>query len=139
LALDFLEVQLSKVIRELDAKKFIYLDIEEHKPHLLAADVLFLDIEMPNTNGLELAEKIIEVNPNIEIVFVTAYNEYAVQAFEVNALDYLLKPVKTERLAKTLARLDENNDSKKSLSEQRQLRINVCGELTFEAENKTLE
>lgn len=69
------------------------------------ADVVFLDISMPEMNGLTLAENIMNIAPSTQIVFVTAYNEYAIKAFELNVLDYLLKPVSRERLAKTVARL----------------------------------
>jgi len=68
-------------------------------------DVVFLDIEMPGIRGLELAAMLPDVCPNAEVVFTTAYDQYAVEAFEVNALDYLLKPVRLDRLEKTLARL----------------------------------
>jgi two-component system, LytTR family, response regulator len=68
-------------------------------------DVAFLDIDMPCMNGLVLADKIMQINSGVTVVFVTAYNEYAIEAFELNALDYLLKPVRGERLQKTLERL----------------------------------
>lgn len=68
-------------------------------------DVAFLDIDMPEINGIQLAERLMEKNNKINIVFVTAYNEYAVEAFELNALDYLLKPVSEERLQKTISRI----------------------------------
>jgi len=65
----------------------------------------FLDIEMIGMSGIELAERLLSINSEMEIVFVTAYNHYATQAFEVNAVDYLLKPVQPARLKKTLDRL----------------------------------
>ncbi len=68
-------------------------------------DIAFLDIEMPKTNGLELAEKIVALNGDMEIVFVTAYDQYALEAFRVNALDYLLKPLSAEDVERTVARL----------------------------------
>ena len=78
----------------------------------LRPDVLFLDIRMPGRNGIEVAAGIIdqwdadaEDTPFPALVFVTAYEQYAVQAFEAHAIDYLLKPVQTERLRKTVARL----------------------------------
>lgn len=71
----------------------------------LKPDVLFLDIEMRDLNGLTLAEMIAEETPQLKIVFVTAYNEYALSAFETNAIDYLLKPVSQKRLAKTIERI----------------------------------
>jgi two-component system LytT family response regulator len=65
-------------------------------------DLVFMDIEMPEVNGLTLAAMVIEEYPKIEIVFVTAYNQYAVQAFEVNAIDYILKPLSLARITKTI-------------------------------------
>ena len=68
----------------------------------LQPELAFLDIQMPGLTGLEVAQGI---EGRTRVVFVTAYDEYAVQAFEQAALDYVLKPVKSERLARTLARL----------------------------------
>jgi len=68
----------------------------------LQPELAFLDIQMPGLSGLEVAQGI---EGSTRVVFVTAYDEYAVQAFEQAALDYLLKPLKTERLARTLARV----------------------------------
>jgi two-component system LytT family response regulator len=67
-------------------------------------DVLFLDIQMPMINGFELLS-MIDDEAMPWVVFVTAYDEYALKAFEENALDYLLKPVEKERLAKTVEKL----------------------------------
>ncbi len=68
----------------------------------LEPDLAFLDIQMPGLTGLEVAQGI---EGATQVVFVTAYDEYAVQAFEQEALDYVLKPVKTERLQQTVERL----------------------------------
>ena len=68
-------------------------------------DVVFLDINMPMQNGVELAKKISEVDDSVGIVFVTAYDEHAVQAFELDALDYILKPIDDKRLQMTLDRI----------------------------------
>ncbi len=70
-------------------------------------EAVFLDIDMPELSGLEAAEIIMTHLPETEIIFVTAYEEYALKAFELAAIDYLLKPVSTQRLAKTLARLSQ--------------------------------
>ena len=67
-----------------------------------APDIAFLDIRMPGLTGLEVARA---ARPDLRIVFVTAYDQYAVAAFERAAVDYLLKPVPDERLAETVARL----------------------------------
>jgi two-component system LytT family response regulator len=66
-------------------------------------DVVFLDIEMPGMNGFQLLENIEEFN--FEVIFVTAYNEYMLNALHLSALDYLLKPVDTEELKNALGRL----------------------------------
>ena len=75
----------------------------------LRPDVVFLDIRMPGLSGLEAAEAIVEDWPTAAplplIVFVTAYDQYALQAFERAAVDYLLKPVQPARLARLRARL----------------------------------
>lgn len=68
-------------------------------------DAVFLDIEMPGVNGLQLSSKILDLNENIDIIFVTAFNQYAVEAFELQAMDYILKPLTEERLGKTVRRL----------------------------------
>lgn len=72
-------------------------------------DMAFLDIQMTEMDGLELAERLLSIQPQLHIVFVTAYQEYAVKAFEMNALDYLLKPVHHRRLAVTLQRVAESS------------------------------
>ncbi len=78
----------------------------------LRPDVLFLDIRMPGRSGIDVAAGLLEQweadtgdTPFPALVFVTAYEQYAVQAFETHAVDYLLKPVQTDRLRKTVARL----------------------------------
>jgi DNA-binding LytR/AlgR family response regulator len=75
----------------------------------LRPDVLFLDIRMPGLTGLEVCERLADDWPSDtafpQIVFVTAYDEYAVQAFEARAVDYLMKPVNAQRLGKTCERL----------------------------------
>jgi two-component SAPR family response regulator len=68
-------------------------------------DVAFLDISMPEIDGMQLSGLLLDLDDSIDIVFVTGYDEYAVQAFDRSALDYLLKPVTAERLSKTLDRL----------------------------------
>lgn len=70
-------------------------------------DVVFLDIEMPGVGGLELAAALPDICPEASVVFTTAYDQYALEAFEVNAVDYLLKPVRRERLAKTIAKVEK--------------------------------
>ena len=77
----------------------------------LKPDLIFLDIRMPGKNGLEAA---LELTRQSQVVFVTAYNEYAVDAFDRGAVDYLLKPVDPERLQKTVLRLQERLAEKRA-------------------------
>lgn len=69
----------------------------------LNPDVIFLDIQMPGESGFDLLNKI---DVEAKIIFITAFDEYAIRAFEINALDYLLKPVNPERLRRTIERLE---------------------------------
>jgi two-component system LytT family response regulator len=73
----------------------------------LKPDLIFLDIQMPKKNGFALLPKLENLTPQPAFVFVTAYDEYAIRAFEANALDYLTKPVSSARLAKTILRLSK--------------------------------
>jgi two-component system response regulator AlgR len=72
--------------------------VNRHQP-----DVLLLDIRMPGMDGLEVARHLQALEQPPAIIFTTAYNDYALQAFEIHAVDYLLKPVRRERLAEALA------------------------------------
>ncbi|TGE32806.1 response regulator [Desulfosporosinus sp. Sb-LF] len=74
-------------------------------------DAVFLDIEMPDVNGLQLSEQILDLNETIDIIFVTAFNQYAVEAFELQAMDYIMKPLTEERLGKTVKRLLKNKST----------------------------
>jgi two-component system, LytTR family, response regulator len=71
----------------------------------LQPDLIFLDIQMPGKNGFELLEAIEGKVP--EVIFTTAYDEYALKAFEYNALDYLLKPIEQHRLAEAIVKIEE--------------------------------
>ena len=87
---------VAKAANGLDALRLI----DEQAP-----DVVFLDIQMPGLTGLGLAERLAGDARAPHIVFITAHHQYAVEAFEHSALDYLLKPVNAERLAKTVTKL----------------------------------
>lgn len=138
-ALTFLERQLHKHSQIEVIAKYCYFDIKINKDILNEINIVFLDIDMPNINGLELAEQLLEINPDLFIVFVTAFNEYAVQAFELNALDYILKPVDQKRLKKTLNRISErrqNNAISEPIAEDH-LQINMFQQLSFQTSNAT--
>jgi two-component system LytT family response regulator len=67
-------------------------------------DAIFVDVQMPGMTGFELVDAL-DIHPLPAVIFATAYDEYAIRAFDVNAIDYLLKPVSTERIAHTVERL----------------------------------
>jgi len=75
-------------------------------------DVVFLDIEMPGKSGLQLLEELPREQINYEIIFTTAFNEYALKAFRLSAIDYLLKPIPEKDLMEAIARLRERKDQK---------------------------
>lgn len=75
--------------------------------HRLAPDLVFLDIQMPEMNGFEVLQQL-EVKQLPIVVFVTAYNEFAIRAFEVSAIDYVMKPFDDDRLIQTLNRIREH-------------------------------
>jgi two-component system, LytTR family, response regulator len=68
-------------------------------------DLIFLDISMPKENGLEFAKRLRENGRGMKLVFVTSYKEYATDAFEATAYDYIVKPVEQNRLHKTIQRI----------------------------------
>ncbi|MBN6150738.1 response regulator transcription factor [Xanthomonas sp. AmX2] len=74
--------------------------LAEHRP-----DVAFLDIRMPGLSGIEVARALGELSPRTQVVFVTAYDQYAIDAFEHGAVDYLLKPIARDRLQATVQRV----------------------------------
>jgi two-component system LytT family response regulator len=123
LAIDGLKNALSEfedieVIRECSNGFEAVQSVQELKP-----DLLFLDIQMPKIDGFDVVELLGKDTPLV--VFVTAYDEYAIKAFEAHALDYLLKPTSIERLKKTLERAKEellllkNNPYEKFVEERR--------------------
>ena len=78
------------------------IEIAQEKIESLQPDLIFLDINMPNGSGFELLERLIECP---FVIFTTAYGEFALKAFEVNALDYLVKPIHPQRLANAVEKL----------------------------------
>lgn len=113
---DHPELELAEAVDGFEAKQ----KIEELDPELI-----FLDIQMPGKSGFELLEELEEVP---EVIFTTAYDQYAIKAFDYNAMDYLQKPVSEERLAKALGKVfdkikskTESNTSVKKLNGESQI------------------
>lgn len=99
--------------------------IRKHSP-----DVVFLDIQMPGKNGFDVVRELAG-EPMPAIVFVTAYDEYAIQAFEANAIDYVLKPIEEGRLEEALDRVRGNLSAKQALKHRESLLklvSNITGE-----------
>jgi two-component system LytT family response regulator len=90
--------------------------IKTHKP-----DVVFLDIQMPGFDGFSVVSGLADIEPPL-IVFVTAYNEFALKAFEAHAVDYLMKPVEQDRLAATMERVRQRLQEKQAGAEKVGLR-----------------
>ncbi|MEK5037964.1 response regulator [Sporosarcina sp. FSL K6-3457] len=127
---------LGKLLQEIDGVKIIgtYINPYEAIEAILQEkpDIVFLDIEMPEMNGIELAEKIQETLPTTHIVFITAFSEYAVKAFEINAVDYIVKPVQRDRLSKTLWRIaKEFTEISNSTVPSRSARVSMFQSLSF--------
>jgi two-component system response regulator LytT len=80
----------------------------------LRPDVVFLDVQMPGLTGFEVARRLIEAGVPVQLVFVTAFDQYAIDAFTVNAVDYVLKPVDADRLEQTLERVRRRMASEKA-------------------------
>lgn len=94
------------------------ISINKHKP-----DVVFLDVEMPQYSGFELLDFFTEID--FEIIFVTAYSEYAIQAFQISAIDYLLKPLQIDNLEQAIEKLDFRLKSKSSNNRLNNLKDNL--------------
>lgn len=103
----------------------------------LEPDLIFLDIQMPGMSGFEVVERLQQDNMPL-VVFVTAYDEYAVKAFEVHAVDYLLKPIEQERLQQALDHVAERMAGKRDQLEKRRL-MDVVIRLTGRSEDAVAE
>ncbi|CAB0149985.1 Transcriptional regulatory protein YehT [Pseudidiomarina piscicola] len=98
----------------------------------LKPDLVFLDIQMPGMNGFELLREVKARGLELPVVvFVTAYDQYAIKAFEVRAIDYLLKPVDHDRLQQTLTRV-EKNLAEREREQQQQRMLNLLADATGE-------
>lgn len=82
------------------------LDTLEHLDEI-TPDIIFSDISMPELNGLEFAERVWERDSDIKIAFITAFNDYAIDAYRVNTIDYITKPVTTQKIKRTLDKINK--------------------------------
>lgn len=111
---DFSEVEIIGEAETVEQTKKL---IKELNP-----DLIFLDIQMPGKSGFDLLE---EIQIDSKIIFVTAYDEYAIRAFEVNARDYLLKPVNKERLEQAIERLKTDQEIEDTVQTKLDLNDNI--------------
>lgn len=112
LALNYLEHQLLSITDVEIIGKYTDPMLGKEAIEKREADIVFLDIHIPGISGIELAEILLEGQPNLQIVFVTAFDNFAIKAFELNALDYILKPVRKERILKTINRIKQKREIK---------------------------
>lgn len=117
-ARDALRLQLEKIMRE-ESEEIVYEfstgegAVRWLKNHPGEIDLLFLDVEMNGISGMEAAEEIRKFDTEIMIVFVTGYSDYVFDGYRVNALDYIMKPAKAERLSEVMKRVREQLWSKR--------------------------
>ena len=117
------------VVAEADDVDSALIEIEKHNP-----DVIFLDIQMPGKSGFDLLNSI---DVEAKIIFVTAFDEFAIRAFEIDAVDYLLKPINPERLQVSIERLKQNESETKEyenlklLNYDDHLLLNINSKLKF--------
>lgn len=97
--------------------------INQHQPN-----VVFLDIEMPEQNGFKLFDYFDE--PTFEVIFTTAYNQYAVEALRLSAVDYLLKPIDLEQLRDAISRLNAQEDNQQNVERITTLKENIATPLS---------
>ncbi len=121
---EFNEIEITGEAADITSAKKI---ITDKKP-----DVIFLDIQMPGESGFDLINSI---PIDTKVIFVTAFDEYAIRAFDINALDYLLKPVNPKRLKEAIDRLQliekEESGDYKRLDEDDRLLVAINGKLQF--------
>ncbi|MCG8484004.1 MAG: response regulator, partial [Clostridia bacterium] len=101
----------------------------------LKPDVAFLDIEMPGLNGIELATKLIKEDEEMDMVFVTAYEQYAINAFQLNAINYILKPIDQDSVDETIKRLLKKRGKREEQS-NKDVKIELFGDICIIEENE---
>ncbi|WNC14802.1 response regulator [Brevibacillus brevis] len=140
LALNYLEHQLLTIGNIHVIGKFTDPAMGKQAVEKNDVDIVFLDIQIPKLNGIELAEQLLQMKPHLHIVFVTAYERYAIKAFELNALDYVLKPVGKQRLRNTVQRIQSRTDEHAAFPfpKTEKLQMNLFQQVTILAEEQQI-
>src|SRR5262245_1786425 len=94
----------------------------------LHPDVVFLDVQMPGLTGFEVAKRMVDQQAAPHIIFVTAFDQHAIEAFEVNAVDYLLKPVDPARLEMAVTRVRRRIEGQRPLNDQLEKIVQLVAE-----------
>lgn len=133
---DFLKMQLEStglvsVVDQFQKPSTALNEIPNLKP-----DVAFLDIEMPGMSGIELGTKLLHTCTDLEIIFVTAYNQYAIEAFRLNAIHYLLKPAVEEDIRVALERVIKKRNVQSNIIPKDGLRIELLGHIKIFQKNE---
>lgn len=102
-----------QIVAEADSGESAIMKTIQHQP-----DCIFLDIEMPKMNGMDVAKSLFELKKVPFIIFATAYPDFAVEAFRYEAVDYLLKPFEEDQLAETVARLTKRMHKEKNIQSE---------------------
>jgi DNA-binding LytR/AlgR family response regulator len=102
--------------------------VEEQSP-----DLVMLDVQMPGLSGFEVARRLLRAGIEAQFIFVTAYDQHAIEAFEVNAVDYLLKPVEAERLATAVDRARRRIQTDRPAAKGRSVDTSCSGAVTASA------
>lgn len=141
IALDVMEIKLREIGGVEVVGRFQMVTEALRKCADLQPDLIFLDIEMPGMSGLAAADSLSKLCPEAGVIFVTAHDQYAVDAFDTHAVGYVLKPVAKEKLLKALARYSDTRSALPSsaatvdheVPEHPGLRLNVLGSLELHA------
>lgn len=139
--------QLLKGIIEENCPNIELMDLCQNLPegvksvHKNQPDLVFLDIEMPGHSGLELLDFFNDTDVNFSIIFTTAYNQYAIKAFKLSAIDYILKPLDSESIVAAVSRYGQNRERTSDLSvlrdnltalpDNKKLAIHTVGSIRF--------
>jgi two-component system LytT family response regulator len=105
----------------------------------LAADALVLDIEMPRMTGLQLAQNLVDNGIDVPVIFTTAHQQYAVQAFRVQALDYILKPMTLNMVKQLDQRLQKYYGHKQKQTHKKELYVQLYGEATAKKDGQHIK